>query len=162
MTRADPGALERGRAAYERRAWADAFAALTLADGASPLGADDLERLALAAGLAGHEEEMLAPQERVYHLRLEAGEALAAARVAFWLAFRLFARGDAGRSSGWLGRAQRLVEREARDCVEQGYLLLPIGQRLLSAGQAVEAQEVAVRAAEIGERFGEADLVAFA
>ena len=27
---------------------------------------------------------------------------------------------------GWLGRARRLVEREERDCVEQGYLLLPL------------------------------------
>jgi len=27
-----------------------------------------------------------------------------------------------GRATGWFGRAQRLLEREQRDCVEQGYL----------------------------------------
>jgi DNA-binding CsgD family transcriptional regulator len=158
----DDGILERGRASFDRRAWADAFEALSSADGQSPLAAADLERLVLAAGLAGHEEAMLPAQERLYHLRLEAGETLAAARAAFWLGFRLFARGEAGRATGWLGRAQRLVEKEARDCVEQGYLLLPAGTRLLAAGEAGQAYDLGVRAAEIGERFGEPDLVAFA
>ena len=79
---------------------------------------------------------MLATQERVYHARLESGECLAAARAAFWLGFRLLVRGEAGRAGGWLGRAQRLVEREGRECVEQGYLLLPVGQRHLSRGRA--------------------------
>jgi ATP/maltotriose-dependent transcriptional regulator MalT len=158
----EPGPLERARTCCERRAWADAFAALSQADQLSPLGPEDLERLVLAASLAGHEEAMLPAQERLYHLQLEAGDGLAAARTAFWLGFRLFARGEAGRAGGWLGRAQRLVEKEPQDCVERGYLMLPAGQRLLSLGEASQAHDLAARAAEIGERFGEADLVAFA
>ena len=155
------GLLERGRACFERHEWNDAFEALSAADRSTPLGAEDLHRLSWSAGLTARDEEMLATHERLYHVRLEAGECLAAARAAFWLGFRLFARGEFGRAGGWLGRAQRLVEREGRDCVERGYLLLPVSQRHLSAGELREAHDAAARAADIGERFGEPDLIAF-
>jgi tetratricopeptide (TPR) repeat protein len=154
--------LERGRACFERHEWNDAFHALSLADASTPLGAGDLQRLASSAGLTARDEEMLPAQERLYHAHLEAGESLAAARAALWLGFRLFARGEAGSAGGWLGRAQRLVEREGRDCAEQGYLLLPAGQRHLSMGEFDQAHDAAARAAQLGERFGEADLLAFA
>jgi DNA-binding CsgD family transcriptional regulator len=155
-------ALERGRACFERQEWNDAYEALSVADQLTPLAAEDLHRLAWSAGLTARDEEMLSAQGRLYHARLEAGEGLAAARAAFWLGFRLFARGEAGRAGGWLGRARRLVEREGRDCVERGYLLLPVAQRHLNAGELHEAHEAAARAGEFGERFGELDLVAFA
>jgi DNA-binding NarL/FixJ family response regulator len=154
--------LERGRACFDRHEWNDAFEALSVADQTTPLGTEDLHRLAWSAGLTARDDEMLATQERLYHARLGTGECLSAARAAFWLGFRLLARGEAGRAGGWLGRAQRLVEREGRDCVEQGYLLLPVGQRHLSAGELQEAHDAAARAAEIGDRFDEADLIAFA
>ena len=154
-------ALQRGRACYDRREWNDAFEALSLADQSTPLEADDLHRLAWSAGLTARDAEMLATQERVYQARLHSGENLAAARAAFWLGFRLLARGEPARASGWLSRAQRLVELHAQDCVEQGYLFLPAGQKHLSAGEPAEAEECAARAVQIGERFGEADLVAF-
>ena len=159
---ANDAALLRGRACFERQEWDDAFEALARADAAHPLGAEDLHRLAWSAGLSARDEQMLATQERVYHARLQAGEALAAARAAFWLGFRLLARGEASRASGWLSRAQRLVDSHGEDCVEQGYLLLPAGQRHLSAGEAARAIECAARAALIGERFAEVDLIAFA
>lgn len=38
---------------------------------------------------------------------------------------------------------------------------MPAGQRHLSAGELEQARDAAARAAAIGERFGEADLVAF-
>ena len=155
-------ALLRGRACFERQEWDDAFEALARADAAHPLGAEDLHRLAWSAGLSARDEQMLATQERVYHARLQAGEALAAARAAFWLGFRLLARAEASRASGWLSRAQRLVDSHGEDCVEQGYLLLPAGQRHLGAGEAARAIECAARAARIGERFAEGDLIAFA
>src|SRR5438034_707465 len=41
--------LDRGRAAYAERAWERAYASLTQADQATPLGPDDLELLAAAA-----------------------------------------------------------------------------------------------------------------
>jgi DNA-binding CsgD family transcriptional regulator len=155
-------ALERGRAHFERHEWNDAFEALSLADRSVALGAEDLSRLAWSAGLTARDEEFLAMQERLYHAWVEAGETLAAARAAFWFGFRLVARGEIGRANGWLSRAQRLVEQCGQDCVEQGYLLLPAGQKHLSAGDALAAHDAAARAAQFGERFGERDLVAFA
>jgi DNA-binding CsgD family transcriptional regulator len=154
--------LLRGRRCYELGDWNDAFAALKAADEHGALAAADLHRLAWSAGLTARDEEMLATQERLYHAWLEAGEQLAAARSAFWLGFRLLVRGESSRASGWLSRSQRLVELHEQDCVEQGYLLLPAAQRLLSSGEFIKAHDCALRAMQIGERFGEADLIAFA
>jgi DNA-binding CsgD family transcriptional regulator len=155
-------ALRRGRAAYERNEWSDAFEALTVADRALPLEPDDLHLLAWAAGLSARDDEMLAAHERVYHVRLARGENLVAARVAFWLGFRLLARAEIGRATGWLGRAQRLVEEDGGDCAEAGYLLVPAAQRHLQAGELSEAQACAAEAGRIGKRFGDADLTALA
>src|SRR4249919_4218608 len=124
---ADP--LERGRTAYAHRAWRDAVEALTAADHIAPLGGEDLERLAWSAALAGRDEIQFATFERMHDLHLESDDALSAARAAFWLGFRLLVSGETGRGTGWLGRAQRLVE--DRDCVERGYLLLPEAYGLL-------------------------------
>src|SRR5918912_756175 len=74
----------------------------------------------------------------------------------------LFIRGKTGRGTGWLGRAQRLVEREGRECVEQGYLKLPLMFQQEAAGDYEAAAAIAAEAAEIGERFRDADLFALA
>src|SRR5215470_12501247 len=153
---------ERARACFERREWDDAFDALSRAEALIALDTEDLYRLAWSAGLTGRDEEMLATTERWYHALIDAGEILPAARAAFWLGFRLLARGDTSRAGGWLGRAQHLVDREGRDCVEQGYLLLPAASRFLTARQFAEAHDAAGLAAQFGERFGESDLLAFA
>jgi YihY family inner membrane protein len=49
--------LEQGRDAYGRCEWADAYAQLLAADTDSPLEPEDLERLATAAYLTGHDQE---------------------------------------------------------------------------------------------------------
>ena len=43
-------------------------------------------------------------------------------------------RGETGRATGWLARAQRLLERETRECAERGYLLLPVVEQQIAAG----------------------------
>ena len=63
----------RGRAAYRRRAWDDAYRSLALADGAGLLSVADLERLAWSAGLTGRTQEFLGVLERLYNAHLEAG-----------------------------------------------------------------------------------------
>jgi ATP/maltotriose-dependent transcriptional regulator MalT len=154
--------LERGREAYASQAWADAYEALTLADQASPLSADDLELLATSAYLIGRENDYLRTLERVHHAHLTAGNGPRAARYAFWLGMRLILRGETGAGTGWLSRAQRLLEREERDCVERGYLLLPAVLQGIDAGEWEPAYAAASRAVEIGERFMEPDLTATA
>ncbi|MEE8454350.1 MAG: response regulator transcription factor [Limibaculum sp.] len=156
------GELERGRESYGQRAWADAYHSLLLADRTAPLGVEDLELLAISAYLTGRDDDYLSALERTHHAYLEAGECVRAARCAFWLGLCLLFRGETGRATGWLARAQRLVEREQRDCAEQGYLLLPVVEQHLAAADWETAYTTAARAAAAGDRHGEADLVSCA
>jgi DNA-binding CsgD family transcriptional regulator len=154
--------LERGRASHARRAWLDAYESLTRADRAAPLGADDLVLLATSASMVGRLDDYLAILERAHRAYLNAGEGLRAARGAFWLGMNLAIRGEIGPAGGWFGRAQRLVEREGRECVEQGYLLVPVALQRRASGDHEAAYAAAAEAAELGERYGDADLFALA
>jgi len=156
------GELEQGRESYGQRAWADAHHSLLLADRTAPLGVEDLELLAISAYLIGRDDDYLSVLERAHRAYLDAGECVRAARCAFWLGLHLLLRGETGRATGWLARAQRLLEREQRDCVEQGYLLLPVVEQHLAAADWETAHATAARAAKFGERYGEADLVSCA
>jgi DNA-binding CsgD family transcriptional regulator len=69
-------------------------------------------------------------------------------------------RGELARGRGWLGRARRLFEREERDCVERGYLLVTTMAEHEEAGDLDAAVATTVEGTRIGERFGDADLVA--
>ena len=153
-------AIARGRSAYERRAWRDAYDALSPAVAAGVGDGDDVERLAWSAVLTGRDEPALAAFERLYQIRAEAGEDHRAARAAFWLALRAMVLGQAARASGWLGRAERLIDPTGEDCAECGYLRLPRVFRLTAAGDHASAETLAAEAAAIGARFKDADLSA--
>jgi DNA-binding CsgD family transcriptional regulator len=154
--------LEHGREFYAQRAWADAFDALTRADEAEQLAVGDLELLATSASMVGRMDTYLAALERAHRAYLDGGDGLAAARAAIWLGMNLAIQGEMGPAGGWFGRAQRLVEREGRECVEQGYLLIPEGFRRQATGDFDGAFAAGAEAAEIGERFGDVDLFAVA
>jgi len=152
--------LKQGRESYRRRAWAAAYQLLTLADQATSLGSEDLELLATSAYLIGRDDEFLRVLERAHHAHLYTGATVRAARCAFWVGLPLLLRGEMGRATGWLARAQRLLAQH--DCVEQGYLLLPVAEQRLDAGHGEAAYTMASSAAAIGDRFHEADLIACA
>jgi DNA-binding CsgD family transcriptional regulator len=156
------GKVERGRESYTRRAWMDAYESLSGADRAAALGAENLELLATSAYMIGRDDDYLSCLERAHHARLDAGEAPRAVRCAFWVGINLALRGEMARATGWFGRAQRLLEREERDCVERGYLLIPVLLRRVATGDWEAAADTAAAAAEIGERFGDPDLLALA
>lgn len=140
----------------------DAYKALSRADQATPLGAEDLELLATSAYMLGRDDEYVTCLERAHHAHLGTGEAMRAVRCAFWVGMNLALQGETGPATGWLGRAQRLVEREGRDCVERGYLLLPLMFEREATGDYEAAAATAADAAAIGERFGDRDLFALA
>jgi DNA-binding CsgD family transcriptional regulator len=154
--------LQRARESYGRRSWVEAYRALSRSDRSGQLAVDDLELLATAAYLTGQDDEYLKVLERVHRAHLEAGNPQRAARSAFWLGLRLVFRGEMGPATGWLGRARRLIEEHARDCVEQGYLMLPLVHQHQMAGNWPGAFDVAKQAAAIGLRFGDKDLAAIA
>ncbi|MGH2742518.1 MAG: helix-turn-helix transcriptional regulator, partial [Thermoleophilaceae bacterium] len=154
--------LERGRESYARRTWIDANELLSRADRAAPLEAEDLELLATSAYMLGRDDEYVGCLERAHQLYLDRGEGLRAARCAFWISINLAFQGEMGRATGWLGRARRLVEREGRDCVERGYLLLAPVSEHEAAGDFEAAIAACAEAVAIGERFGDRDLFALA
>ena len=154
--------LERGRESYAGRAWEEAHESLTRADRASRLEADDLELLATAAYMLGRDDDYLGAMERAHQEYLDAGDALPAVRCAFWIGVNRLLRGEMSRATGWFARAQRLLDREQRDCVERGYLLIPVLLRAVHAGDWETASATAADAAELAERFGDPDLLALA
>ena len=156
------GSLDRGRASFERRAWADAFGQLSAADRVVPLAPEDLERLAVAAHLVGRDPDCDEALARAHQAWLRLGGAERAARCAFWLAFGLLNRGELARGGGWLARARRLLDDGQLDCVEQGYLLLPLAIQCLVEGDAAAANASFGQAAKIGDRFGDRDLATLA
>ncbi|WP_261720191.1 LuxR family transcriptional regulator [Streptomyces sp. FZ201] len=156
MGAVDP--LVRGREAYGRLAWRDAYEQLADADRREPLDSGDLERLAQAAYLLGALDAAMGAWERSHHAHLDRGDAAAAARCAFWLGLTLFLQGEHARGGGWLGRAQRILQKAALDCAEQGYLRVPLAVGALDAGDPEGAYRGFVEIGEIAERFDDADL----
>jgi DNA-binding NarL/FixJ family response regulator len=154
--------LARGRASHDERAWHDAREALLAAERITPLGREDLERLATCAGLSGDHEKMLETQERLHQLHLQDGRPCDAARTAFWIAYRLLPMGEMGRAQGWLARAARALEGVEGDCAERGLLMLPAAHFALRAGDVTKAEEIARAACAIGQRFRDHDLCALA
>jgi ATP/maltotriose-dependent transcriptional regulator MalT len=136
--------------------WAEVYDGLADAE-----EAEDLERLATAAYMLGREDEFLQALERAYQRRVGEGENRSAARCAFWIGVHLAQRGQMGPGTGWLGRAQRLLEGEG-DCVEQGYMLMPVAFQHQAEGDLEGAAATAADAAEIAQRFDDRDLFALA
>ena len=153
--------LVRGRQAAGRLAWDDAYTALSRADRSSSLDGHDLELLATAAYLLGHLDDCLQALQRAQRLHAERGDRRRAARCAFWLGFHLINQRELAQASGWLARANRLLEGEP-DCAERGYLLMPVALERVVAGDYAGAQETAARAAAIGRDAGDDDLTTLA
>jgi len=156
----DGDLLTAARDAYGRRAWVDAHDLLARADAGSPLAADDLERLAVAAYMAGRDEAQIDALARAHAAHLGDGDRAGAVRAAFWLAVHVALRGEAGRASGWHGRARRLLEGDDADCVERGYLASMAALTHMGAADWPATRAASLEAIAAGARFGDPDLVA--
>jgi DNA-binding NarL/FixJ family response regulator len=154
--------LERGREAFDRRAWADAHELLVAADGEMPLGPDDLERLATAAYLIGRYVESSEISQRTHRESLHAGDVGRAVRSAFWIALEHLGRGEMAPAAGWLARAERLVGEAEGARGESAYLLVADAARSLAVGNPAGALDANERALEIGTRFGDPDVIVLA
>ncbi len=149
-------ALERGRDAFERRAWSEAFEQLTDAD---LVEADDLERLAVTANLLGLDEASEQAWEQAHAACVDCDDPAGAARCAFWLGLTLLLRGDEARGGGWVARAERLAD-EAGECAAAGLVLTPRFLGALSAGDAETAKALAIDMVDRARRLRDLDLLA--
>lgn len=153
--------LHRAREAYERREWVAAYEAL-LEVGDAELAADDFVALATAAFLLGRRNDCVQALQRAHQEALDHGDVLAAVRAAYWLTIVLRKGGEPAIGSGWLSRAQRLLDDldGGEDVVERGYVLDQVAFGHIMQGEIPEALAAAPKVAEYGRRFGDPDLVA--
>jgi DNA-binding NarL/FixJ family response regulator len=155
-------AIEHARAAYASCRWGDAWRLLSGAP-VDALDIDDLDRLATAAYLIGHDEEAFAGWARAHQLSADAGELHRAANFGAKLAQGLGFKGDLPRFRGWVDRTARLLEDAGIDCVEQGYLEYGLGMcSLFEAGDIGGAHAHFVHAGKIGARFAHRELTTLA
>jgi DNA-binding NarL/FixJ family response regulator len=152
-------AIARGREAFERKAWGEAYSQLSAVDRESPLEAQDLEALAVAAHLTGRLEESTEIWGRAHHEHLRRGNIPRAVRAAFWLAMGLLDRGEMARGGGWLARGRRVLEETQEDCVEQGFMLAPAAVMSLYQGDGAAAFPLFEQVGAIADRFGDPDLM---
>ncbi|MGH2701855.1 MAG: LuxR C-terminal-related transcriptional regulator [Actinomycetota bacterium] len=152
-------ALHRGRESYARQAWGEAFALLSAADTESALEPADLELLWMAAGLIGADEVAIDIGARAHQEYRRVNNPARAARAAFWVGMLLLDKGEAARGGGWLARARRVLDEAQEDCVEEGYVLVPVAIQTMYEDDLATAYATFDRAAKIGDRFHDADLI---
>lgn len=152
--------LSQARQAADLRAWPAAHAQLAVLDEQVTLGVEDLERLAMAAHLSGHESDALEAMERVHHAWLDTGiDGVArAARWAIWLGMLHFLAGRHGQGGGWMARAGRMLDEADLDGAERGFLLVPAGLQSLDSGDPEQATAIFVQVSEIARNTGDEDL----
>ena len=95
--------LERGRESFRRQAWAAAYTTLAHVDQSVSLGAEDVERLAIAAYLLGKDADSEDLWARAHKQCLEADDPAGAARCALLVGSRARSQRADG-SRGWLVR----------------------------------------------------------
>ena len=156
-------ALARGRAAFERKAWSEAYRELARANGETALDPEDLDRLATAAYLVGEESVSAEMRARAHAGFLERGESIRAARSAFWLGYALLnAPAQQAHANGWLSRSRRLLDECGAETVEHGLLLCTNGYQKLIEDDLPSALDIFEQAARVGSRFRDANVTSLA
>jgi LuxR family transcriptional regulator, maltose regulon positive regulatory protein len=120
--------------------------------------AEGFEGLSWAAWWRDDAGAVFAARESAYALYKQRGDRAGAARMATWLAAdELDFNGAVSVSSGWLGRARRLLE-PVEEGPEHGWLAFHEGYVARLRGDNAAAGERAALAARLGRRFGVSDL----
>lgn len=154
--------VSRGRDAFAGRAWEEAFAALAAADREEALQPPDLELYATAAYLTGHLSESADAWTRAHTELLARGDVPRSVRCAVRLGMDLMNAGEHVRGASWVLRAKQLLDEHPSDCVEQGYVLMPMAIRRIMEGDVAAACALFQQAEEIGRRYADSDLVTVA
>jgi class 3 adenylate cyclase len=151
--------LDDARGAFDRHAWGEAYEDLEAADGAAPLGPDDLERLGTAAWWTGRLSDVISAFERAHAGYVAEARPADAARMAVRLAVEYGHRGQSAISGGWLRRAERLVAGQP-ESVAHAWVSRAHFNDALHRAEYDAALENARATYAIGERLGNADFMA--
>ncbi len=143
-----------GREAFARHEWGRA--ATLLAEAEAP---DDLVLLGEALLWSNQHEQSFRVKERAYQAYLRAGDARGAGFVAVLLTMHNAVRLDMAVASGWLAKAENLLDSEPT-CREHGYLSLVLALIKERAGDWDGVLEMAGDMRELGRQHGDADLEA--
>jgi DNA-binding NarL/FixJ family response regulator len=151
--------VEHGRESYASGSWRVAYECLSRAHQHEPLGTEDLERLARSAYMLGRDQEYVDTLARAHQAYLEFGDLPRGVRCAVWIGHSFLFRGQAAQAGGWFARAERLLKRVPDDCVERGYILIPVWLAQMQGGDYETGLATTIEAERVGERFADADLV---
>jgi ATP/maltotriose-dependent transcriptional regulator MalT len=155
--------LAAARAAFERHRWGPAREGFLAARAQQELSAEDMAALADAAWWEGAIDESISAMEEAYRLYVH-GDTPAprpAAMVCLDLAFSWFLRGEPALGSGWLSRAQRLLDDEP-PCVEHAYLQSLAVEGAMAEGDYGAARELAQSVAGVARQQRDETLEALA
>lgn len=150
-----PDPLVQAREAVERGDWRAAFDAFMAADGAAPVGLQDLPAFADAAYATGHLDMTIGLWERAHALCAEAGDRVGAANAAIHVALHLLIdTGLLAAVRGWASRTERLLADEGETPVHAWLAVVRMYERLLS-GDVGAARSWTRRAIEAGIKHGQ-------
>ena len=151
--------VEMGLAAFQRRAWQEAFDSLSAGDLACALEPPELEALAEAAFWTGRSGECIAFCERLHAMHIESGDRRRAAFAALLVSLQHAIRLRSSVAAGWFALAYQLLESDP-DCVEQGYLAWVTATILVVLGTSdpAPALDSASKVMDAAERFDDRDL----
>ncbi len=151
-------ALVQARAAVDEHRWQAAVELFAVADEAGLLTPDDLDLLGNAEWWTGSMTRSIAAEERAYAGHTAAGDTRRAARTALSLVTEYSHRLEGSVASGWLRRAERLLE-GTPESREHGLLERARRNAAYGRGELEAALEHSSRVFEIGNRLGDRDLI---
>ena len=144
-----------GRSAINARRWREGYDLLAAAAASGELPPEDLELLAWSAYLTDEVVQVVPVLERAYAGYVAAGNNERAAAVAVQLAHEYGSvRLQKAVGSGWLSRAERLLENEPEG-IAHGYLALERGLDAVKANDYETARELGGTAERIGHEHGD-------
>jgi class 3 adenylate cyclase len=150
--------LADARLAASEHRWSDSLELFRAADAGTALTPDDLDLLGDAAWWMGDMTAAITAQERAYAGHTAAGDRARAARTALQLASEYSHRLESAVASGWVSRAQHLLE-GIPAAHAHGLLERARRNAALNRGDLEEALKHANRVLEIGTQLGDRDLV---
>lgn len=153
--------LAEGRAAFVARSWGEAYRKLAEADHETALELDDLEQLALAAFLCGHDQAASGAWTRAHHEAMRRSDLRRAARAGISILSGLIFRGDLPPGMGWLTRVTRVLT-DCDRCPEHAWIDVWNAFPRMFGGDPTGAEPIFVAAVEEGERFADVELVTMA